>query len=354
MAKKPKAPPPPDEASVAEAEKAVRRKEYEARMAASGNMDDATYSKVAWGLGLFLASRVKDRLARAWDASVCSLTLSRAGMTLLEVQALGKALAWNDALTYLDLGWNGFGVAEVACVAAGLKDNRTLTALRLWNNPGIGDEGAAHLSGLLKLNSTLSALELSVTGLTEAGAGYLNSALQRNTSLTALYLNRNELGDGGWARLCAEKEGSMISLRTLGLGSTGGGDEGAAAVAALIARSFTLFSLDLSGNRISYVGLDPLGDSLAINKSVEVLDCGSNGFGAAGAIVLSSYIPGFRRLRELSFSDNRIGDAGLRALVPALCVCKPLVSLDLSSNYLSAASGKVREGHEGVTVCVCV
>ena len=331
---------PPSAADLESSALAKRQRDYDARMAAPGNMDDETYDKVVWGLGVLPASGTKDRLARTWDATVNSLSFTYAGLTPREIELLAKALVWNDSLTHLDLGWNRLDVAAIATLVAALKENSVLQALRLWNNPAIGDEGAAHISGLLKINSSISALDLSVAGLTEAGAGYLNSALARNTTLASLFLSRNALGDAGVCRLVAEKDGTFISLKTLGLSAVLMGDEGATAVGRYIHGSFCITALDLSHNPIRYTGIDALAEALSLNKSLAVFDISNCGFGPAGAITFATHIQNFRFLRELNLYGNAIGDEGVRALARPLASCRQLFTLDLSHNGLTCEAGR--------------
>lgn len=331
---------PVDETTMAAVAHSRRVQAFLDRTAEPGNMDEEMYKKVAWGLGGVPASSAKDRLARAWDATVASLNFNHAGLTHREVSLLAHGLTWNDALTSLDLGWCDLDVPAVATLCGALQSNGTLQSLRLWNNPGVGDEGAAHLSGLLKLNTVINALDLSVTGITEAGAGYLNSSLQRNTSLTNLVLSRNALGDAGVNRLLHKKTGSMIALRSLSLRCVNMTDESVPAVAAFAHDSFSITALDLSSNALRYPGMDILGEALSINKTVMSLDLSNCGFGAAGAITLSSHLTNCRYLKDINVAMNNIADEGVRALCSVLHTCNQLHTLDLSDNGLTATSGK--------------
>ena len=92
---------------------------------------------------------------------------------------------------------------------------------------------------------------LSRNNLRAAGAAALAPALAANGGLTALDLSSNELKDEGVSAVCeAIQSNKETKLTSLNFGYSGIGPVGANAVAAMVAVTGSLTSLDLSNNEL--------------------------------------------------------------------------------------------------------
>ena len=236
----------------------------------SGDVDEATYDRVAWALSFSVASSSKDRMARIMDGTAREVTFALSGLSPRELDVASRSLL-SSPLTFLDLSWCRFDVPAAKVLSAVMKENTCLTALRLWNNPEFGDEGVAHFSGALKVNCSLTALDLSSTGVTVSGVGFLGSGVAKSKSLATLSLSRNRLADEGVSVFLA-KAATTSTLRSLNLSRCGLTDAAAASISAFLLKNSSLQALNLANNKLRFPGVDLLGEGLAHNAVLTSID----------------------------------------------------------------------------------
>ncbi len=306
---------------------------------APGAMPEAMYDHLAWSLLFAVSSSTKDRLARAHDGTVDSLSFVMAGLTLPETVSLATALAVSTKLTALDLGASGLSVPGTKALCAALRTNSALTVLRLADNP-LADEGVAHVSGLLKHTgvSALTSVDLGGTSLGAPGAEWLARAVARSEVLGTLSLACNPLLDAGATGLL-ERLHPTTSLTSLSLSGCGLTDGAGEAVRVFLARNRSLARLDLAHNALSFLGVDAVAAGVVAHPGLTSLDLSANTFGPAGATALAAHLAGHRVcVAELRLAGAGMGDAGLAALLPVLLL--GAVLLDVSSNALTVKSGR--------------
>jgi Ran GTPase-activating protein (RanGAP) involved in mRNA processing and transport len=158
----------------------------------------------------------------------------------------------NHTLERLYLGGNCLGRRDAEALAALLHDNQSLRAL-LLNVNALGDDGMESLAEGLRANRTLRELGLASNGLTARGAQYLVGALRVHPTLSIL--------DLGWSP----------STKVLGATPNTIGDEGAAAIGAMLRDNSVLTRLDLRHNGISQWGCHALADGLEGNTTLQYL-----------------------------------------------------------------------------------
>lgn len=195
-------------------------------------------------------------------------------------------------LTALDVSGNDVGEGGVRAVVA----SRSMARLRSFrvNHNLIGDGGAAALAGSALLARALKdghALELRGNVIGPAGAAAL-AACPALAACTALDLSDNYLGDAGLAALLRSPH--LGKLKTLRLARNQIGDAGASAnrdrLGALLEH---LAALDLSGNRLTRVGLSVLA-TLRADRPVRI-DVGGNVQAPAAGdfpVAVAELIPG--------------------------------------------------------------
>lgn len=159
-------------------------------------------------------------------------------------------------LTKLDLAGNDVNDAGVRAVAQGRSMAR-LHTLRLERNH-IGDAGVAVLTRSPLFRRMLAqnpGLDLRANAIGSVGAEVL-SASPELAHATALNLDRNYLGDRGVIALA--NCGRLTSLRVLRLSRNQVTDQAAFVLAAELAGMPKLRLIDLSGNRLTWRGVESL------------------------------------------------------------------------------------------------
>eukprot|EP00961_Rhodomonas_salina_P139651 1879405-Rhodomonas_salina.1 len=206
------------------------------------------------------------------------------------MKALAPALGKLQKLSHLALPRNRIGDAGAESLAEGVKGCTTVTILNLDHN-SIGDQGAGHLAGLLAASATLETLSLANNLISDAGGEQLAAALgaaargpqglttldlgcnnftdsrtaarlfRAGTALQRLDLSSNSFVDGFERAFGGEREvlsvlGAGRHMAHLRLSGAGLQDEGAGALAAAIAQSWSgsLRRLELSANQIGDEG----------------------------------------------------------------------------------------------------
>ena len=184
-----------------------------------------------------------------------------------KVRGIPVQMMRNDSVSELDLAQPGFG-----------------GMLR----PGIGVEGGMLLAHLVPAMGGLTALDLSNNDLRDEGVSAVCEAIQSNkeTKLSSLNFKHNGIGPGG-----------------------------ANAVAAMVAATGGLTSIDLSGNQLC--GLD---------------DYAQGAYTAEGIIVIADALRVNGALMKLSLASNYLKEEGTKAICEALKQNKTLKELDLSGH----------------------
>ena len=192
----------------------------------------------------------------------------------------------------LDLGFNSIDDDSTALLAESFGSNSSLRGLSLDNNH-IGNRGLAELSKVLvHRNTSLQWLELC-----------FNPLFVDNNGFSAM-VSRHHLGE-----ILAQ----AVSLKYLGLGSTGVGDEECRVIAAALATNTgSITFIDLDKNKISDGGAAILSSGLEQNTTVRLLDVSCNEIGEDGAVAMSRCVQARERkqcrLHRVWMGGNKVDD----------------------------------------------
>jgi Ran GTPase-activating protein (RanGAP) involved in mRNA processing and transport len=244
------------------------------------------------------------------------------------ITVICKALSTNQTVKNLRLGWNPLGREGGLAVAEMLQQNTTLESLELCNtsldtaaiihlysvlrdHPSLQnvdlqksllysrqEDTTKHAAQMLCCNTVMNTLNLAHSQVGDLGADVISKALFRNNALRVLCLASNQIGmqealfcfysiaiihiffsvlfiDMGYVCFCF----SLVFLHIL---SFTGGAGGKAIGSLLKSPDCSLFSLDLSKNRLGDQGGEAIGDALAANTSLKRLNLSSNQMGEDG------------------------------------------------------------------------
>lgn len=292
------------------------------------------------------------------------------------MKALAPALGKLQKLSHLALPRNRIGDAGAESLAEGVKGCTTVTILNLDHN-SIGDQGAGHLAGLLAASATLETLSLANNLISDAGGEQLAAALgaaargpqglttldlgcnnftdsrtaarlfRAGTALQRLDLSSNSFVDGFERAFGGEREvlsvlGAGRHMAHLRLSGAGLQDEGAGALAAAIAQSWSgsLRRLELSANQIGDEGAVSLAGALVQCTQLVALDVSSNWYisdEGAGSLAAAAAAGG--ALEQLDVGGNSIRSAGL--LLEGLKGCRQLRELVVGDNRFFRLASQV-------------
>eukprot|EP01065_Artemidia_motanka_P037050 TRINITY_DN4521_c1_g1_i4.p1 TRINITY_DN4521_c1_g1~~TRINITY_DN4521_c1_g1_i4.p1 ORF type:complete len:882 (+),score=250.45 TRINITY_DN4521_c1_g1_i4:113-2647(+) len=303
-----------------------------------------TGTEVGWGR----FTRFADIVVRRCHGPRFLLTDS--GMASQCAKVIAQALQSNETYTILDLSRNTIRDEGAIALAGLLSENSSLVRVVLKSN-GIGASGAEALAeSLVVANRTVTSLDMSGSGggsrnlIGPRGAGALAAALKTNHVLAVISVACCGIGTRG-TRLLAEGIAVNRSLQELDASRNAITSDGAAVLGAAFARSPALLRiLKMRGNRIRDKGVHALASNL--RPTVEELDLGETGCGAAGLHSLASMLRHTSALRELLVDGNLLTRAernvdgytlpvlaldGMVALADALRDSRELASLSLRS-----------------------
>jgi Ran GTPase-activating protein (RanGAP) involved in mRNA processing and transport len=241
---------------------------------------------------------------------------------------LSRAKFFED-LRELHLGSNELNDEGAATVAKLLSDSKVET-FDLEEN-AIGDVGALVLSVALKTAKELKTLKLSGNPIESTGIVALAVSLA-GSKIQELELSGIDMGEEG-AKALAVMMATTRELRTLALEETGLGDAGAACIATGLASSLKLQTLRLRRNFITEAGMRDLASSLKKSKSLRDLELTANPIRQRGAEHLARALS-TSALQRLCVSDCSLELQGAKALVEALKTAPSLQELNLSRNSL--------------------
>ena len=283
--------------------------------------------------------------------ALTALDLSKNSLARVPGEALAQALSCLSQLANLSLAYSSIGDEAAGAVAERLSALSTLTALNL-NGNYIGVVGVQSLAPALRRLPRLAALDLESNGMGAAGTAALAEHLSALTTLTALSLcghvsveNEDEDGDEA-VESSIEALPPVLSrlsrMADLCLSMYFIEAPQAAALAAVLGGFTTLTRLHLCCNRFSQdelgdMGMRVLAPALSRLSRLADLDLGANNIDAAGAAVLAQPLGALTSLTALRLSETYVGDAEVEALAPALRRLSQLAVLDLSFNAIDAA-----------------
>ena len=200
---------------------------------------------------------------------------------------------------------------------------------------------------LIKLydnDPSLTSLNLGFNNIGDQGAQAIAEILANNTTLTSLNLRSNNIDDQG-AQAIAKALANNTTLTSLNLGWNNIDDQGVQAIAEALANNTTLTSLDFYDNNIGDQGAQAIAESLRDNTTLTYLVLSTNNIGLQGAQAIAEALANNTTLTRLDLYDNNIGDQGARAIAKGLANNTTLTSLDLSWNYIGAQGAQaIAEG----------
>ena len=155
-------------------------------------------------------------------------------------------------------------------------------------------------------------------------------------------MSYNNLKDGGVSAVCkAIQSNKETKLASLNFQNNKIGPVGANAVAAMVAATGSLTSINLSRNILTNYGRDMTGvtelaTALGVNGGLTALDLSSNylkdeGVSAVGEAIQSNKET---KLSSLNMGNNNIGPWGAKSVAAMVVVTGGLTSLNLAQNQL--------------------
>ena len=155
----------------------------------------------------------------------------------------------------------------------------------------------------LKGTESVESLDLSNKRLGVASAIVIASLIGVNNALTALDMSFNDLKDEGVSAVCeAIQSNKETKLASLNVKKNGIGSIGANAVAAMVAVTGVLTTLNLSSNSLKDEGVNAVCEAIQSNKET--------------------------KLASLNFSDNSIGPVGANAVAAMVAVTGGLTKIE--------------------------
>ncbi|XP_072891976.1 uncharacterized protein [Hemitrygon akajei] len=184
----------------------------------------------------------------------------------------------------------------------------------------LGDSGVKPVSAALR-NPTCKIQKLGLfnVGLTDSGAEDLASALSSKPSVTELDLSYNKLGDSGVKQLSAALTISGCKIRKLKLIEVGLTASGAEDLATALITNPLLTELSLSDNKLEDSGVKLVSAALSISGcKIQKLWLHNVELTDSGAEDLVSILSTNPSLTKLDLSINKLGDSGVKLVSDAL------------------------------------
>ncbi|XP_072133139.1 uncharacterized protein [Mobula birostris] len=282
------------------------------------------------------------------ESNIQKLWLWNVGLTVSGAKDLSPAISTNRSLMELNLNDNQLGESGVKLVSAALR-KAECKIQKLWlRDVGLTDSGVEQLASALSTNPSLMELNLNDNklgdsgvklvsealrnskckikklwlrnvGLTDSGAQDLVSALRTNPSLTELNLSANKLGDSGVKLVSAALRNLECKIQKLWLYDVGLTANGAKEIISTLSTNRSLKELSLNDNKLEDSGVKLVSAALRISEcKMQKLWLSDVGLTANGAKDLISTLSKSRSLKELSLSDNNLGDSGVKLVSAAL------------------------------------
>ena len=274
------------------------------------------------------------------------LDFSMAWLGVEGAHALRSALARNTAvlrsLTHVNLTWTAIGAAGAIGLLTVLRQAPRLQSLDLTGNwIGSRNQTIQQLAALVRQAHNLRVLHLRWSNIRGHGAKLIGSEIAAHHGLIEVDLGGNWLYSPGCHEI-ANACHAHASLQQLRLDNNGIDDDGVVGLAEALRNNSVLLSLDLSSNYIRGEGVRALASvlasnvtalrSLSLSQNQQITDMAAHSM--APALTANS------KLEVLDLSGNRISWVGASALAGATRVNTALRWLHLGDNSPSRAYGR--------------
>ncbi|EAN99276.1 hypothetical protein C3747_9g355 [Trypanosoma cruzi] len=240
-----------------------------------------------------------------------SLDLSFFGLKKKGSIALSAALRVNLSIKTLSLVGNHITPAGAMEIARSLSESRTVTLLDFGQNklgardPGETVRGGAVVAELLRAGNVLKTLSLRDNGLSDQHIAEFVEVAIDNTELNSLDLSFNKIGYLG-----------------------------AIDVAQILSRNGDLREINLEWNQFQTMGsCHILKEGLLMNNTIKRFNLSSDGLDDNCAQLVGRII-GENAIEEIIIAHNRIGPIGAEAIAKGLLATSALTTLILDDNPL--------------------
>ena len=282
------------------------------------------------------------------DDSVSELDLRKRNIGVQGGMLLAHLVPIMGGLTALDLSCNGLRDEGVSAVCEAVQsNNETKLASLNFKNNHIGPGGANAVAAMVAVTGALTKLSLAQNKLEEAATKAICKALEQNTTLKELDIS------GDWR------------------GSNTGGSAGATHVAKMVRVNGGLTSLDLSFNELEDEGVSAVCKAIQSNKETKLasLNFKYNDFGLGGANAVAALVAVTGGLTSIDLSRNQLcgiwtdweGDQhgtytaeGITAIADALRANRSLTMANLLGKKLDAESANMLAEvakQKGISLC---
>eukprot|EP00548_Thalassiothrix_antarctica_P001440 CAMPEP_0194148068 /NCGR_PEP_ID=MMETSP0152-20130528/29938_1 /TAXON_ID=1049557 /ORGANISM="Thalassiothrix antarctica, Strain L6-D1" /LENGTH=429 /DNA_ID=CAMNT_0038849345 /DNA_START=37 /DNA_END=1323 /DNA_ORIENTATION=+ len=243
------------------------------------------------------------------------------------MKIIGELLELNQGLIEVNVKDNSVESEGISLIANGIRHHSTLERLDLSNS--LADRmGKDILLDAMQQNSSIQALNLSGKVLESSTSNKaLGVMLRQNGTLKELDLCQNSLQNDEVIEMADTLRLNNKSLSTLRLANTGLGHHAAIAIGQMLAKNTTLTLLDVGGNQFGYLGAIAIVEGI---RCLQHLDLRSTRLGITGSKAICKMLRTNHTLRSLNLSRNNFGDEGAVNVVDGLIFNTELRSLSLS------------------------
>uniref|UniRef100_A0A8D2LKZ3 Leucine rich repeat containing 74A n=1 Tax=Varanus komodoensis TaxID=61221 RepID=A0A8D2LKZ3_VARKO len=191
------------------------------------------------------------------------------------------------------------------------------------NHHGLGPKGTKAIAIALVSNTTITHLELEDNWILGEGTTYLVQMLRENCYIQEMNISNNHLNTDGAEAICRMFFNNISNLSLVSV------------CRFFPQANYRMIELDLSHNEFADKAGEQLGQMLANNESLEILNLSWNQLRMKGAVALSAGLRANGCLKILNLAWNGFGNEGALALGEALKVNSVLTELDISSNHIN-------------------
>ncbi|XP_062824410.1 leucine-rich repeat-containing protein 74A isoform X3 [Anolis carolinensis] len=156
------------------------------------------------------------------------------------------------------------------------------------NHHGIGPKGTKALAIALVSNTTITHLELEDNWILGEGTTYLVQMLRENCYIQEMNISNNHLNTDGAEAICRMFYHNTSNIRAIQLAGNNFREESAQYFSESLMVNYRVIELDLSHNEFFEKAGEQLGQMLANNEALEVLNLSWNHLRMKGAVALSA------------------------------------------------------------------
>jgi len=242
----------------------------------------------------------------------------------------------NKSIKILNISYNGLCSEGINQLKDYFNENKILQTLNIGGNYLL-EEGSESLSEIIKINKSIKTIFIDNSNINSAkSTSSIAESLNSNKSISNFDITNNDLDKISFLRFIEILDPENSNIRTLNLSYNNFGSDGIKILGNFLAKNKSIILLNLEGNFIGpEEGSKIILEILLINKTIKELNISSCSIGTGLCLISEAFKDNKSIIENFNLGNNDIGDKEIEVFCGSLVSNTILVNLQLNKNKIN-------------------